>query len=207
MRKIITICREFGSGGREVGKRLAEILQIPYYDSEIVTQLAERTMLAETYVNQFSEKIMKPIQYFPITVGRTFHRQISPTLLHNINLRIEQEKLLKELAERSDCVIVGRCANHVLRDLNPLRVFVYAEMDSKMKRCREKAPEHERMSDKELRKHILDVDKTRAEYYESVTGKQWGDKTEYDVMINTSVYPIKLVAQIIAQPLLFAESD
>ena len=205
MRKIITICREFGSGGREVGKRLAEILQIPYYDDEIVTQLAERTQLAVSYVNQFSEKELKPIQYFPITTGRSFHRQINTSLLQNINLRIEQSNLLRELAEKSDCVIVGRCANYILKDFEPLRVFIYAEMDTKIKRCREKAPEHENMSDKELKKHILGIDKIRANYYQSVTGRKWGEKTDYDMMINTTEYPIKLVAQIIAQPLLFGD--
>ena len=207
MRKITTICGEFGSGGREVGKRLAEILQIPYYDDEIVTMLAERTQLVETYVGQFSEKGIKTAQYFPITIGRTFHWQMSPKLLQNINLHVEQSKLLRELAEKSDCVIVGRCANHILKDFDPLRIFIYSELESKIKRCREKADEHEHMSDKELKKHIRYVDKARAHYYKSITGRQWGSKTEYDIMINTSYYPIKLVAQIIAQPLLFSECD
>ena len=207
MRKVITICREFGSGGREVGNRLAEILQIPYYDNEIVTQLAQRTQLAKKHVSQFSEKNLNPIQYFPITVGRSFHRhlQMNPKMLQDINLRIEQGKLLKELAENSDCVIVGRCANHILSDFDPLRVFIYADMDSKIKRCREKASEHEHMTDKELKKHIIKIDKSRAHHYKSVTGKPWGEKTDYDIMINTTHYPIKLVAQIIAQPLLFGE--
>jgi cytidylate kinase len=201
MRKIITICREFGSGGREVGKRLAEILQIPYYDNEIVTQLAERTQLAVSYVSQFSEKGLKSIDYFPITTGRSFHRQMqmNPKALQNINLRIEQGRLLRELAEKSDCVIVGRCANHILSDFDPLRVFIYAEMDAKIKRCREKAPEHEQMTDKELIKHINGIDKTRADYYKSVTGRQWGDRGDYDMMINSTHYPIKLIAKILAQ--------
>ena len=211
MHKIITICREFGSGGREVGKRLAEILQVPYYDNEIVTKLAEKTQLAETYVNQISEKSVKLRQYFPITISRSFyatrsyHQQMNQELLQNINIHIEQGKLLKELAQKSDCVIVGRCANYVLSDFDPLRVFIYAEMDSKIKRCKEKAPEHENMSDKEIQKRILDIDKSRAHYYKSVTGKPWGEKTDYDMMINTTYYPIKLAAQIIAQPLLFSE--
>ena len=205
MRKIITICREFGSGGREVGKRLAEILQIPYYDNEIVTEIASRTQLAESYVNQFSEKSAQPIQYFPITIGRSIGRQMNPKLQQSINIRIEQNKLLRELAEKSDCVIVGRCANHILSDFDPLRVFIYAEMDSKIKRCREKAPEHEYMNDKVLRRHILEIDKTRAHYYKTVTGREWGEKTDYDMMVNATYYPIKLIAQIIAQPLLFGE--
>ena len=206
MHKVITICREFGSGGRDAGKRLAEILRIPYYDDEIVTRLAERTQLAETYVNQFSERDMESIRYFP-AASRTRHRQMNPKLLQNINLRIEQDKLLHELAEKSDCVIVGRAANYILRDFDPLRVFIYAEMECKMKRCREKSPEHAQMSDKDLKKHIQDIDKERAHYYASVTGRRWGKKAEYDIMINTSYYPIALVAQIIAQPLLFGACD
>ena len=206
MHKVITICREFGSGGREIGKRLAEILQVPYYDDEIVTELAKRTKLAESYVNQFSEKSVKTIQYYPITVGRTFHQQMNPKLMQNINLRIEQEKLLKELAEQSNCVIVGRASNYILREFDPLRVFIYAETEAKLKRCREKAPEQEQMSDKELKKHMREIDKERARYYESVVGRRWGDKADYDIMMNTTYYPIKLVAQIIAQPILFGES-
>ena len=205
MRKIITICREFGSGGREVGKRLAEILQIPYYDYEIVTQLAERTQLAADYVNQFSERNLQTIQYFPITVGRTFQRYINLIELQNINLQIEQNKLLYELAEKSDCVIVGRCANHILKKLDPLRIFIYAEMDAKIKRCKEKAPENEKLTDKELSKHILKIDKSRAQYYKAITGNNWGEKKDYDMMINSTYYPIKLIAQIIAQHLLFGE--
>ena len=199
MRKIITIGREFGSGGREVGKRLAEILQIPYYDNEIVTQLAQRTQLSVNYINQFLEKKASLINYFPITVGRSFYRQINPMPLQSSYIHFEQSKLLKELAQQTDCVIVGRCANYILDDYNPLRIFVYAEMDSKMKRCREKAPEHEQMSEKDLKQHILAVDKSRAQYYKFVTGRRWDDKNNYDMLINTTYCPVKDVAQMIAQ--------
>ena len=199
MRKIITIGREFGSGGREVGKRVAEILQIPYYDNEIVAELAERTQLAVEYVNQFSEGGSKSIYYFPITIGRSFHEPMYQNQMQNLSLHLEQSKLLKELAENTDCVIVGRCANYVLSDFNPLKIFIYAEMESKIKRCRENAPEHEHMSDKELRRHILDIDKNRAHYYKFVTGRSWDEKANYDLMINTTNYPIKAVAQIISE--------
>ena len=130
---------------------------------------------------------------------------MSQKQLQKLNLHIEQSKLLKELAEKSDCVIVGRCGNYILSDFNPLSVFIYADMDSKIKRCREKAPEHEHMTDKELQKYILEIDKTRAHYYKSVTGRKWGEKTDYGMMINATYYSVKLIAQIIAQPLLFSE--
>ena len=196
MRKLITICREFGSGGREVGTRLAEILQIPFYDKEIVTQLAKRTKLAEDYVNQFSEQNVQR-QYFPITVGRTLHKSINPKAMQNLNLRIEQNRLLRELAEKSDCVIVGRCANYVLSDLEPLRIFIYAEIDAKIKRCKEKALTDEKLTDKELTKQIHAIDKSRAGYYKSVTGNEWGERNDYDIMINSTYYPAKQIAQMI----------
>jgi len=199
MHRIITIGREFGSGGREVGKRLAELLQVSYYDKEIVTRLAQRTQLAEEYINQLSEKGQSPINYFPITTGRSFYSQTNPSLLQSANLHSEQSKLLKELAEKSDCIIVGRCANYVLREFKPIRIFIYAEMDLKIQRCREKATEQENMTDKVLKQHILEVDKDRASYFKFVTGQKWDEKTNYDICINTTYCPVKEAAQIIAQ--------
>lgn len=200
MSRVITIGREFGSGGREVGKRLAELLQIPYYDNEIVTQLAERTQLCVHYVKQFSEKGLRPVEYFPITIGRTFTRQTLPTTMNplhtqNTKLHGEQTKLLKELAEKSDCVIVGRAACEVLVSHRPLKIFIYADMDSKMERCRLHSTERERMSDVKLKQHILNVDKARALYYKNVTGKVWDDKLNFDFMFNTSQITPKAVAQ------------
>ena len=118
--------------------------------------------------------------------------------MQNLNLRIEQNKLLRELEEKSDCVIVGRCANYVLSDLEPLRIFIYAEMNSKIKRCKEKTFADEKLTDKELTKQILAIDKSRAVYYKSVTGNEWGERNDYDRMINLTYYPVKQIAQMIA---------
>ena len=213
MRKIITICREFGSGGREVGKRVAEILQVPYYDNEIVTELAKRTEFAEEYISRFSEKRIEPVVYPPITIGRSLHaargyfQPVSQKMSQNMNIHIEQGKLLREYATASDCVIVGRCANHILKDMDPLRVFVYADMDSKIRRCLEKTPENEKLTEKELVRHIKEVDKSRAAYYKAITGEEWGKKIDYDIMINTTYYSIKLVSKIIAQKILFGDEE
>lgn len=196
-RKIITINREFGSGGREVGKRLADILEIPYYDNEIVTQIARRTQLAEKYVRQISER--GPHIVFPITVGRSFYPTLDQGMIQTNSVYVEQGKILKELAEKSDCVIIGRCANHVLERYGPMRIFVCAEMDYKIRRCREKAPEHEHMTDKQLRQHIAGVDKNRASYYKFVAGGDWADRTNYDLCVNTTHFPIKQAVQAIAQ--------
>jgi len=195
--KIITINREFGSGGREVGKRLADVLQIPYYDSEIVTQIAQRTQFAEDYVRSVTEN--GTYIPFPITIGRSFYPSVNQYMTQTNSIYLEQSKILAELAEKSDCIIVGRCANHVLLEYDPLRIFIYAEMDYKVKRCRNNAPEHENMTNKQLIQRISGLDKDRASYYKFVTGTKWDNRTNYDLCINTTYVPIKQVAGIVAQ--------
>lgn len=152
MGKIITIGREFGSGGREVGKRLSDELGIAYYDNEIITEIAEATKLAEGYVQHVMEN--GPSTLMPITIGRTFYMGVDPVMEQNNAIYREQSLLVQELAEKSDCVIVGRSADYILRDKDPLRLFIYADMESRMERCRKRAPEQEHFTDKELRRHI-----------------------------------------------------
>ena len=126
MGRIITINRQFGSGGRELGKRLAEMLGIAYYDSEIITEIATRSGLATEYVNNIVEK--KPIVYYPITIGRSFMTQPLQRVDFQSKIFGEQHALITELADKSDCVIIGRCADYILRASKPLRIFVYADM-------------------------------------------------------------------------------
>ena len=172
---IITVGREFGSGGREFGRRLSDDLEIAYYDREIITEIAKRTSLSEEYVHQIVER--KPYMPFPITTGRTFY-------------------------PLTDSVIVGRCADRILKDMNPLRIFVYSDMPSRLQRCREKAPEHEHMSDSALRRHILKIDKERAKYYAFYTGRKWGDWLNYDLCINTAKITPKEAAAELAKILI-----
>ncbi|MBQ9760953.1 MAG: cytidylate kinase-like family protein [Clostridia bacterium] len=198
MNKIITIGREFGSGGREIGKRLAEKLGIAYYDKEIMSEIANRTQLAEQYVHQIIEQ--GPQVFFPITTGRTLHHQYNAPdyLFKQYNaVYTAQATVLRELAEKSSCVIVGRCADYILRDMNPLRLFIYAEMPAKVKRCRLKAELHENLSDKELMKKIRRIDKSRAKYYQYYTGHKWGKHENYDLCINTTSLDVKHVAELL----------
>ena len=149
MSKIITINRQFGSGGRELGKRLAEELGYAYYDNEIITQIAGRSGLAEDYVSSIVEK--KPIVYYPITIGRTFLAHTPAPVDFNTQIYSEQHNIIKELASKSDCVIIGRCADYILSEHDPFKLFVYADMPSRMERCRAKAPTDEKpLSDKQL---------------------------------------------------------
>lgn len=197
MKKIITIGREFGSGGRELGRRLAEQLQIAYYDQEIIMEISKRTSFSEQYIQQIVE--YKPVNLFPITIGRSFHPVINPVFEHSKSIYYEQSQIIKEMVKKSDCVIVGRCADYILREQNPFRIFVYAEMESKIKRCREKASEHEHMSDKELKQHIIDIDNNRAKYYKFYTGQLWGNKLNYNLCINTTQTVIKEIVPIISK--------
>ena len=171
---VITLGREFGSGGRELGRRLADHLQIAYYDKEILTEISKRTQLTEEYVHNVVEH--HPYPLLPITIGPVY---------------VEQSNIIKEMAAASDCVIVGRCADYILRDIKPFRIFVYADMESRIRRCHARAPEGEHLSDKEMKQMIQKVDKGRAKYYEFYTGEKWGDKSSYDLCINTSNVVIK----------------
>lgn len=199
MYKIVTISREFGSGGRELGKRLAEILGIAYYDNEIIKVVAQRSGLAKEYVNSIVEK--RPITYYPITICRTFNGAINPQLDLNMKIYAEQSSIIRELASISDCLIIGRCSDYILREYHPFNIFVYADMDSRLLRCRQKAPEGERLSDSEMKGNILQINKDRASYYKFFTEQKWGEKENYTLCINTSDMEIKDIALPIAEML------
>ena len=197
MNKIITIGREFGSGGRELGKRLAELLGFAYYDEEIISAIAERSSLAEDYVNQVVEK--RIVTYYPITIASTLAAAPEDNV-YSINRSIfaAQTEILEEMAEKSNCVIVGRCSDHILADYHPFRLFVYADMPTKIARCRAKGEDGANLTDKELEKKIRAVDKARAQYYRYYTGATHDDRLSYDLGINTSGLEIKAVANAVA---------
>lgn len=197
MNKIITISREFGSGGRELGKRLSDELDCAYYDQEIVRKIAKRTDFSEDYIQHVSEQ--RPIYALPIHTGMSFMFLENPIWGQNQQIFREQCSVLREAAQSSDCIIVGRCADYILRDFNPFRIFVYSSMDSKMKRCREKSSHFEELSDRELQKKIKEIDRQRAQYYEFFTSQKWGARENYDLCINTSGRSIKAMAAAIAK--------
>ena len=184
---VITLGREFGSGGRELGRRLADHLQIAYYDKEILSEIAKRTQLTEEYVHNVVEH--HPYPLLPITIGHSLYPDMTFQIQQSVY--VEQSNIIKEMAAASDCIIVGRCADYILRDIKPFRIFVYADMESRISRCHQRAPEGEHLSDKEMRQMIQKVDKGRAKYYEFYTGEKWGDKSSYDLCINTSNVVIK----------------
>lgn len=196
MNKIITISREFGSGGRELGKRLAEDLGYAYYDQEIIRQIANRTGMAEKYVEHMTDT--PPVYSYPIHIGLSFMFLENPVWEQNQRIFKEQCDVIHEAAERSNCVFVGRCADYILQDYKPFRLFVYSSMEAKMKRCREKGSEPADMSDRELQRKIKAINKNRSQYYEFFTNQKWSDPLNYDLCINTTGHSIKNIAQAVA---------
>lgn len=153
--------------------------------------------MSEQYVQSIVEH--QPSFSFPIHIGRSFYPAPIPVFDQSMTVYQEQSRIITEMAQKSDCVIVGRCGDYILRDYEPFRMFVYADMESKMARCRAKAPEDEKMTDKELKQHILGIDKKRAKYYEFYTGHKWGDKLNFDLCINTSRTVIKEIVPAVAK--------
>ena len=198
MNKIITVGREFGSGGRELGRRLAEELGIGYYDKEILTEIAKNTSLSEKYIQTVVEG--KPHGLFPITIGQSFAYNNDYHIRQMQEIYGAQTEIIRSLAEKSDCVIIGRCADYILRAEKPCRLFVYADIESRVQRCMARRTEEEmNLSEQEMKKKILGIDKDRARYYSDFTGQKWGDKKYYDLCINTTDVEIKQAVPYIAK--------
>ena len=198
MSRIITIGRQFGSGGRELGRRLAEELKIEYYDREILGRIAEDTSFAEEYIQNVLER--QPHNLLPITVGRSFADVENYAFQQAQSVYQSQSRILRELAGKADCVIIGRCADYILRDLEPLRIFVYADDESRVCRCMEHRREDEdALTEKQMLRRIRSMDKERTRYYDFYTGLKWGDKCNYDLCVNTSGKSIKELVPAIAK--------
>ena len=194
--KLITISREFGSGGRELGKRLADALHIPCYDHEIIEMVAQHSGLDPHYVAHVSEKDIR--FFYPSTIA---HRLIAPhpVMQQPVSVAAAEHELLKKLAGEGDCVIVGRCADVVLCEQSPLNLFVYADTQSKLARCQQRAEAQEQLSERELLRKMKQIDKERAAYRELFTESGWGEKESYHLCINTSGKDIKALIPALAE--------
>lgn len=191
--QIITINRQFGSGGREVGKRLADRLEFAYYDKEIFRTVAKESEIDTHYVEKFGETSAS--RQIPLTFVNSFS-EYSQSLEDKI--KIAQNKVLKELSKQGNSVIIGRCGNYILKDKQPFSVFIYAsDMDTKINRCYEKNPDDKKKSAKEMEMEIMNIDKRRSDYYLSVTGKTWNMIDNYNLCIDTSVVGIEKAVELI----------
>lgn len=194
--RLITISREFGSGGRELGKRLADALKIPCYDQQIIEMVAEKENLDRSYVANMSEKEL--MHFYPTTIARGFSKP-SYVFLPNTQVMSSEHTVLRNLANGGDCLIVGRAADIVLADKKPFRIFVFSDNDSKLLRCRSMADTSENLTDKEMLSKCREIDKRRASYRKMFTDKKWGDATAYDLCVNTSGKSVKSLVPAIAE--------
>jgi cytidylate kinase len=183
---VITIARQYGSGGRTVGEMLAENLGIHYYDKELMKLAAEESGIAEKLFVNADENISKKNPLLMKIMKSEYKGKTMPpessdyTKMENLfNL---QADVIRKLAETEPCVIVGRAANFVLKDCdNSVSVFVHAPHDFLMAEAAKKQP----MRGRELEKFIEKTDNKKAEYYKYYTGREWNDAREYDLCLDS----------------------
>lgn len=197
---VITIARGYGSGGRTVGKMLAKELGIPFYDRELFYLASEDSGINLSLFGESDEKIKKGI-FSPSThkyTGELIPPE-SSDFVSNENLFNYQAKIIRELAESRSCVIVGRCADYVLRDFeNLVDVLVWAPPET----CVQNIVEIEGLSEKDAERKIKKIDKHRSDYYRYYTGHDWNDVRNYSLCINSGRIGFQKTAQAIRQ---FAE--
>lgn len=192
---IITISREFGSGGREIGKRLSDALGYAYYDREIEVGIADRMHMDVDYVAKTADRGF--LMNIPLHFGRTFAAPYA--LKQQVNILVEKQKVLNEIASSSNCVIVGRAADVILSEYKPFKIFVYADMAHKIKRCQGYAEVDEILTPHEMEKAIRKIDANRSQYYGLFPSMGWGNKEHYHLCINTTGLEIKKIVRHIAE--------
>lgn len=194
--KIITISREFGSGGREVGKRLADELGFAYYDKEIITAVAKNSELDEGYVERILEQDTP--RSFPLSFGHSF-AFLDFSQQNYTKALVAQQSFIIQLARKGeDFVIVGRSADVILNEYSPLNIFVHADMDSKIDRCIDRAPEDEELTRREYERRIKQIDSSRARHRSLLADTPWGKKESYHLCVNTTGKEIKTLVPGIA---------
>ena len=193
-KKIITISRQFGSGGHEVGMKLAQKLGVKFYDKELVDMLAKDGKYNADFIEANEEKCSPPM--CPVMPGFSmpvFYQDLPSDLIYK-----GQSKLIRTLAERGPCVVVGRCADYILRNMNPVNCFVYGSLEARVNRKMSMIPEGLSFTREEIKKRVIDVDKKRAKYHEFYTDKRWGRMEDYDLYVNTDKVGIEGAVETIA---------
>ncbi|MBQ4071010.1 MAG: cytidylate kinase-like family protein [Clostridia bacterium] len=194
---IITIARQYGSGGREIGEVVARTLGIPLYDKEIITDAAQKGELDSEVIKTADESAANSLLYTLAmgsnVIGATMHFGYKMPI--NDRLFIIQSELIKEYARSGSCVIIGRCADYVLRDEeNVLRLFIYGDLAQRKARIAKRHPE---IKSTQIVDVINKTDKRRSSYYNFYTGNKWGKYDNYDMAINSSTLGIEGTASII----------
>ncbi len=188
---VITISRQYGSGGRIVGKKLAEALGIPFYDNELITMAAEKTGLSVECFKD-AEKTSIGNLFFSLTSLTPSLDSVGLPL--NEKIFLVQSQVIKEVAAAGACVIVGRSANYVLQDHpNVINIFLQADLPDRVKRAIETY--HQQPEGAEAM--VVKTDKRRANYYNYFTGGKWGKAENYDLILNTSRMDLDKIVEVI----------
>lgn len=194
---VITIARQYGSGGREVGMRLAEVLGIKSYDRELITMAAQKSGMSSEILNHADEKATNSLLY-TLALGSSYYgaASIGTDVPINDKLFITQSQIIRDLAAEGPCIIIGRCSDYVLRT-NPARfsVFIYAPIEARIRRVIERGVAK---TEKEARDLISRTDKRRINYYNYYTGRKWGSPDNYNMMLDSSFLGIEGSARAIA---------
>ncbi len=178
MTKVITISREFGSGGRELGRRLADRLGIPFYDKDLIRMAADDIDIAEHIFEMYDAAFMekKEVEYTPFS--SVYEVPMSDQIF------MAQSRVIRRLAHHGPCVIVGRCADMVLKDELCLNLFIYASFKSRVRRLMDR----EQLPDSELRqmeRRVREIDQKRRDYYQYYTGNEWGKPQNYHLCLDS----------------------
>lgn len=183
---VITISREYGSGGRAIGERLAKELGVPFYDKELIFMAAKESGLSEEYIKKTEQ--MKSTSFL---YGLYMSAQQLPM---NDQIFLVQSKIIRQVAQEGPCVIVGRCADYALADYpNVLTVFITGNEEEKIKRL----AEINKIDPQKAREMMMKTDKRRSSYYNYYSSKKWGDAQSYDLCINSTVVGVENAVEII----------
>lgn len=184
----VTITREFGSMGRPIAKKAAEMLGIECYDRDIVEETAKNMKLPLSVVSKEEESAKTAFfnMKYPLGMGTSEVQD---------NIFITQQKIINQLVEKESCIIVGRCSDYILKNMeNAFHVYIYASFEDKLKNCVELLG----MKEDEARKMIVDVDKARASYHKHYAGYAINDRNYKDLMINSSLVGVDGTAELLA---------
>ena len=198
--RIITVSRQFGSGGRELGKRLADLLGWDYYDREIIQALAEDQGMSPEYLH----KVLSGHGWhqYQLTYRNSFRQPMAGAWKHT-EVLVRQREIQQEIAAAgNDCVIVGRDADVILQEYHPFRIYVCADMPSRLARCmryEEKKEPEERLTEKEILRNIRRIDRERRQIREILTGKSAADGSGFDLTVNAAGWDIKKLAEAVAE--------
>ena len=194
---VITIARQYGSGGREIGERVAKELGIPLYDKEMIKDAAKAGELDEGVIKEVEETAANSLLYTLAMgsniLGTTAHFGYKMPL--NDKLFILQSEIIKSYAENGSCVIIGRCSDYVLREREDVfRIFIYGDIEH---RCQRVIARHPEIKESSVIDVINKTDKRRMSYYNFYTGEKWGKYDNYDMAINSSTLGIDGAAELI----------